>query len=157
MMNIFIQDKWKNLLLKTVMTIYFLMSTITLIQYFIEEYCPFLASGSSLSIYLASGLRMVFRLGYPVAAIGLFLLKRWGAWLLITVWLLQLIPSTVYFLLMSGTTSPGGLLSLVTLLISIGIIYACRSVLRGKVAKPLLVFFAAAVTVHSIYFLIWPR
>jgi len=148
-------DKWKILFLRA-LSLYCLISAIELLYYYTEKYVPFIRNlYPSLSTYFPSGLRFVCRLGYPVAAIGIYFLRKWAAWLLAIVWLLQLIPSSIYFLFTSGSLKEGGLFSLASFLVSMSIIYACRSTLKdGKIIKPLLIFFVCATILHTILFFV---
>lgn len=152
-----ISDKWKKIITRVIAAYIFLGGAFSLLGYFSEAYFPFIASGDSVSIYAQAALRMTCRIGYPLAGIAIFLLHRWGLWLLIIVWLTQLLPSTLFMLMHSGNLAHN-IGSFIELIVIAGILYALRSVLKsGKVLKPILIFLIAALALHSILFFTVPK
>ena len=147
-------DGQKKVILR-IAAFFFLLSLITFYRYFTQEYIPFISSEFSLDTYIPAGLRFICRLGYPIAAIAIFFLQMWGAWLLVIVWLIQLVPSGIYSLLYTGSVNADWIFSLVTFIISAGLLYVCRSALKkDKLAKYLVIYFLAALALHSILFFI---
>jgi hypothetical protein len=145
-------DRWKAVLLRVAAVYIFVTGSFSLYSYFARAYLPFIASGDSALFYFPAALRMTCRLGYPIAAIPIFFLHRWGVWLLVIVWLAQLVPSSVYMIMMGGDLS-GNIRSLIEFVLTIGVLYLCRSALKSrKIAKPILTFFASALALHSALF-----
>lgn len=145
-------DKWKQVLLRVAAVCIFVMGSFSLFDYFARAYLPFIASGDSASFYFPAALRMTCRLGYPIAAIPIFFLRRWGLWLLAIVWLAQLVPSSV-FKIMMGYDLSGNIGSLIEFILTIGLIYLCRSALKSsRIARPILIFLASALSLHSALF-----
>lgn len=148
-----LSDKWKKIIVRVIAAYVFLGGAFSLLNYFTEAYLAFIRSGDPLSIYLPAALRMTCRIGYPLAGIGLFLLHRWGLWLLVIVWLAQLLPSSIYTLLHSGSLI-GHLDSLIEFIVIVGLLFGCRSALKsGKVIKTLLIFLVTVLGLHSALFL----
>jgi hypothetical protein len=92
-----------------------------------------------------------------LAGIALLLLHRWGLWLLIIVWLAQLLPST-FFMLVHGDDSVRNMESLIEFIVIVGMLYAMRSELKtGKVLRPILIFLISVLVLHSILFFVIPK
>jgi hypothetical protein len=146
-------QKTQKIILRVGAIIFFLLFLFSLLYYYAEEYLPFIYHHFGWDTYLPSALRMICRIGYPVACVGIFLYKRWAAILLIMVWLIQLLPSVIYFLISSGSLNGGIYTSLVTFIPTVAFLYWCRKLFVGQILKPLLFFFVIALVGHTAYYL----
>lgn len=146
-------QKAQKIILRVGAIICLLLSLVELLHYFLEEYQPFIYHHFGWDTYLPSALRMVCRIGYPIAYVGIFLYKRWAAILLMIVWLMQLLPSAIYFLSTRGGLDDGHYTSLVTLILTAAFLYWCRTLFVGKTLKPLLLFFVITLAGHTAFYL----
>lgn len=144
-------EKTQRVLLRVAAVICLLLSLIEWLYYFLEVYQPFISSYFGWNTYLPSAFRMICRIGYPVAYVGIFFYKRWAAVLLILVWLVQLVPSTIYFLSTSGLDS-GHYTSLVTFILTGAFLYWCRKLFAGKILRPILFFLLVTFSLHTAFY-----
>ncbi len=145
--------KTQKIILRTVAVIGFVLFMLEWLYYLLEAYLPFIHHQFGWDTYLPSALRMLCRMGYPVALVGIFFYKRWAAFLLVAVWLMQLVPSTVFFLLTSGQLHAGHFSSFVELSAVAALLYWCRNLLGGSVRKPLLLFILITLLAHTALYL----
>jgi ankyrin repeat protein len=152
-----LSDKGKKITVRVIAAYVLLGGALSLLGYVTQAYLPFIASGDAASTYVPAALRLTCRIGYPLAGIALFMLHRSGLWLLVMVWLAQLLPSSIFLLLQGGDISRN-MGSLIEFGVVVGLLYALRSVLTpGKILKPLALFLVATLALHSIVFLMVPK
>ena len=143
----------KKAILRIVAVAAFLMSVISLLYYYCEQYDFFIsAKHHGDYIYPASGIRLAFRMAYPVALAGIFFYRKWGVTLLIMVWVIQITLFTIFFHNEADAFNADYFISLIPLLLMLALIYWCRQLFSGKILIPVLIYFLVALAIHSALF-----
>jgi len=145
----------QRLILRIGAVIGFLFFSIELAYYFFKDYIPFVSRHLGFDIYFASALRLVCALGYPVAMAGIYYFRQWAAVLLVSVWVLQLLPSAILSLAARGGLTDGHYVSLGELFVSAALLYWCRHMLVGKTARPIMFFLIIALLAHTALYAVF--
>lgn len=114
-------DTKRPILISVYVVIVFPLLTLNLLHYYYEVYVHALSQYSIFEIWPAN-LRLTFRFLYLPGLLGLWFMKKWGVYLFLGAWLLQLIPSTIFSLTSGSGLDMGHLSSFVQFVVSLAVI-----------------------------------
>ena len=149
-------NQYKKYALYAISVVGILMSAFSLITYISGDYYNFISYKKNIITFIPSALRFSCRLGYVVSFIGLLMLKRWGFYLCLTVWIAQLVPSAIYSIA-TGASLSGHTSSAIQLAVYLAITLPLFKLLEKKATLAcILIYFAGALALHTaIYFSIY--
>lgn len=123
------------------------------LYYLIEIYLPFIHDNpDNIEAYLASAHRFTCRLGYIVSFIGLLRMQRWGFYLLVAIWISQLLPALIYSVI-NDMSITGHLYSAIQLLIYLAVVLPYWKKLKPiHTMRYISIFLITSIALHTLIY-----